>query len=363
MDYWLDGPNNGSDEDMTQDTPRGTGQDKAQGSGGTFGQDDGGLIDWGWPDQTPPIKAPREKTLGEWLYPNMKQSFLRDQPDEGGGCFGTGGRERTPDQPPYRNMKHWNSEGSGRVMELSAQSASEDTPQTQAEPQAQDWTPPNWTPLDVDMPPSRSLSLPTSDGGLAPRAWSNDEGGGGATDPANQDGGFDFGKFFGPAEAEAGQQKEYQYPVNGTEDEQVDHLARVLYQETAGMRPRGMYPTSGHNDRTEWDYQSFQDLQDARKQMAVVAMRNPKVGKLEGEPSDRLIWEECQAAAREGRAMAQDVPGNVSNYYMVQRGMEPKNQPRWSYDNTLAQEFGPFWSGPRGGIPEGDNAFIRIHKH
>ncbi len=78
MDYWLDGTNSGNDEDTTQGTGQGTGQ----GNSGTFGLGGNGLMDWGGPADTLAPKPAREKTLGEWLYPDMKPSQ-----DQGGLGF------------------------------------------------------------------------------------------------------------------------------------------------------------------------------------------------------------------------------------------------------------------------------------
>ena len=244
MDYWMEGSNSGSDEDTTQ-------------------------------DQTSPIAAPPEKTLGEWLYPNMKQSFMRDQPDEGGGD------------------------------------------------------------------------------GSAPGAG---------------DSGGDFwkglGDFFGPDEAEAKGNKSANYnpyPADASEAERLDHLPRVLYKETAGMRPQSVDPTAGPDNRDKWDPASFEDLQNGRKHMVVVAMRNPGVGYFEGNDFDPKVWNDCQAAAKEGMGLEEYMPEEVQHFYMAKEGVPVKETVDWAQDDSIYDTFGPFksWGGD---IKNGENAIIRIHE-
>ncbi len=244
MDYWMEGSNSGSDEDTTQ-------------------------------DQTSPIAAPPEKTLGEWLYPNMKQSFMRDQPDEGGGD------------------------------------------------------------------------------GSAPGAG---------------DSGGDFwkglGDFFGPDEAEAKGNKSANYnpyPADASEAERLDHLPRVLYKETAGMRPQSVDPTAGPDNRDKWDPASFEDLQNGRKHMVVVAMRNPGVGYFEGNDFDPKVWNDCQAAAKEGMGLEEYMPEEVQHFYMAKEGVPVDKDIKWAQDNSIFDTFGPFKSYG-GDISKGNNAIIRIHE-
>ncbi len=78
MDYWLQGSNSGNDEDTTQ----GTGQDTGLGGNG--------LMDWGGPADTLPPKPAREKTLGEWLYPDMKPTQGYGGPGDAGDGEGSG---------------------------------------------------------------------------------------------------------------------------------------------------------------------------------------------------------------------------------------------------------------------------------
>ncbi len=74
MDYWLDGTNSGNDEDTTQGT----------GLGGN------GLMDWGGPADALAPKPAREKTLGEWLYPDMKPTQGYGGPRDAGDGGGSG---------------------------------------------------------------------------------------------------------------------------------------------------------------------------------------------------------------------------------------------------------------------------------
>lgn len=283
-------------------------------------------MDWGFP--ATPEKPKREKSMSELLYPGYDKPEPAPQPKA--PAWGAPKREKSLAELLY--PRHF--------------------PQ---DDQEQGWPAPDVLHPSHKRTPSipEGAVLNASDQGADEVVGGGDD----ALDaaPASSGGGFwdRLGAWMALGEAEAkGRQpaNNNPYPVTVSKEQQIDHLTRVLVKETGGMRDNPL------------DRESFEDLQNARKHMAVVAMRNRDVGLFQGDwpAQDKKVWDACRAAAEAGWEAAQGVPKDVQNFYMVQRGKETRQPPRWGNDDSLYYEFGPFRSYG-GAIADGENAYIRIH--
>jgi hypothetical protein len=144
----------------------------------------------------------------------------------------------------------------------------------------------------------------------------------------------------------------------------IEKKASAGYGETSGLLPQALPHAKGRNayDRSTWDKNSFDQLQEARRNIIDVSERNPKVRR--AKPGDRphaiekSVWGDNQhAASRSGGSL----PGNF--FFMRQAGVGPQRPPKDAGfgQGEPVRSYGPFRNVGGGSVPKGDRTYIDIY--
>lgn len=139
-----------------------------------------------------------------------------------------------------------------------------------------------------------------------------------------------------------------------------DHAARVVYGETSGLYPQGIDPNRSPYDESNWDPKSRDDLQEARRWISAVQERNSNVQSAHPHGSNPIEQRQWQSSKDAASSMGADIPPEVNQLYMIQKGVGPQLAP---WDNVvLHKTFGPFRNVGGGQVPRGDGAYIQFYK-
>lgn len=160
-----------------------------------------------------------------------------------------------------------------------------------------------------------------------------------------------------------------QHPPEALADHQksIEKKASVGYGETRGLLPQKSTGAKRHDpyDRTTWDKDSFDELQEARRNIMDVSERNPRVHR--AKPSDkansieRTAWgDNTSAAAQSSGAL----PG--SHFFIRQAGVGPQRPPEkagFGQTGNPIRSYGPFINVGDGDAPKGKHTYIDIYDH
>lgn len=148
--------------------------------------------------------------------------------------------------------------------------------------------------------------------------------------------------------------------------------ALTAFGETGGLypqqlpRPPGAKDWSIYDHRT-WDPKSYQQLQEARQDVAKVRERNSVVHERNGSgsrnPIVRRAWRDCVAAAN--NASKSDLPPDVRHFFLRQEGEGPQYKKEWFPDGkrpTPYRSYGPFVNPGGGDVPKGSNTYIDFYR-
>jgi hypothetical protein len=135
--------------------------------------------------------------------------------------------------------------------------------------------------------------------------------------------------------------------------------ARVIYGETAGLRPALLNPNGNSNDPANWDAASAAELAKARLYIGIVSERNSKVWSDEpGDPNNPIqaqAWDLALDAAGKGVDSSQ-LDSRIKNFTMRQ-GYQPSPWP----EKKQYMSFGPFYSVGGGAIGRGSQSYIDFY--
>jgi hypothetical protein len=145
----------------------------------------------------------------------------------------------------------------------------------------------------------------------------------------------------------------------------IEKKASVGYGETRGLLPQKSSSAKTHSpyDRTTWDKDSFDELQEARRNIMDVSARNPRVHRAKpGEKAgaiERSVWgDNRSAAAQSGGAL----PGNY--FFIRQAGIGPQRPPKkagFGQTGDPVRSYGPFINVGGGDVPTGKHTYIDIY--
>jgi hypothetical protein len=147
----------------------------------------------------------------------------------------------------------------------------------------------------------------------------------------------------------------------------IERKASVGYGETRGLLPQKSPSAKGHNtyDRGNWSSDSFQELQQARRNIMDVSERNPRIHRAEpGDKAnaiDKSVWDDnTDAAAQSGGTL----PGN--HFFIRQAGVGSQRPPKkagFGRTGNPIRSYGPFVNVGGGDAPKGGHAYIDIYDH
>ena len=145
----------------------------------------------------------------------------------------------------------------------------------------------------------------------------------------------------------------------------VENKARVGYGETSGLLPQKSADAKRHSpyDRSTWDQDSFDSLQEARRNIMDVSERNPRFHRakpsVDANSIDRSIWSDNRGAASKSDGT---LPGKY--IFIRQAGVGPQRPPKKAgYGQTAEpmRSYGPFTNIGGGDVPKGDRTYIDIY--
>jgi hypothetical protein len=161
----------------------------------------------------------------------------------------------------------------------------------------------------------------------------------------------------------------YVYRVNDPRtygSPEAEQRTRAIFGETSGLYPQRKDPNGGPTDPTNFDPESFAQLQRARTHLSDTAMLNDKHHWAYPTPNpiDQQAWSNAADAAR--MAMARKNPNPGANFYLRQGGdwttnQNPTPRPGYLKPRNLIEEYGPFHNVGGGDVARGPNAFVEVY--
>jgi hypothetical protein len=156
-----------------------------------------------------------------------------------------------------------------------------------------------------------------------------------------------------------------------SQDTQQDHQkaiekkASVGYAETRGLIPQKSASAKGRNhyDRSSWDGDSFDQLQEARRNIMDVSDRNPVVRRAKpgkgANTIDKSVWDDNKIAAADSIGA---LPGN--HFFIRQAGVGLQRPPKkagYGQSGDPVRSYGPFINAGGGDVPRGNRTYIDIY--
>jgi len=147
----------------------------------------------------------------------------------------------------------------------------------------------------------------------------------------------------------------------------IEKKASAGYGETRGLLPQKSADAKKHSpyDRTTWDKDSFDELQEARRNIMDVSDRNPRVRRTRpGEKANAIeesVWNDNKNAAANSGG---ELPGN--HFFIRQAGVGPQRPPKkagFGQTGDPVRSYGPFINVGGGDAPTGKHTYIDIYDH
>jgi hypothetical protein len=147
----------------------------------------------------------------------------------------------------------------------------------------------------------------------------------------------------------------------------IEKKASVGYGETRGLLPQTSADAKGHNpyDRGTWSPDSFEALQQARRNIIDVSGRNPRVHRAKpgnkASTIERSVWDDNRAAASQSGGVLAG-----SYFFIRQAGVGPQRPPKtagFGQTGDPVRSYGPFVNVGGGDAPKGEHTYIDIYDH
>jgi uncharacterized protein RhaS with RHS repeats len=148
---------------------------------------------------------------------------------------------------------------------------------------------------------------------------------------------------------------------------------KVVYGESSGLYPRQKpRPPDAKNwsiyDPKTWDPESYDQLQQARRDVADISERNKVVHSKDGSktknPIERRAWNDSVRAAKEAETM--NLPADVTKFYLRQdadNDGKGDKYPYWAPEGTVPYKtYGPFVNVGGGDPPKGNNTYVDLYR-
>ena len=136
--------------------------------------------------------------------------------------------------------------------------------------------------------------------------------------------------------------------------------SRVIYGETRGLYPQSIDPKKSPYDPINWQTDSIEALQAARKYIGIVAGRNGVTQSTDpnlANPLERRAWESAVSAGNAAHVDPDLIDSHITHFFL--RGGEDTRQPWPELHRYLT--IGPFRNVGGGDVPRGNDVYIEFY--